>query len=373
MATLTFNLIVAYATLGIILLIGLPLFIIGVMKFYKNYNERYFIVRHRILIVISTIFFSSFLLIEQPFYQILIISHNGDLERVPKTYILYTSFFKCCYYGNAIIYSLRVWFLYFDGKYHDDLKKYQWQIVLNEKYTKEIQSWFIKNRSIFGSPPILYKGAIILWLIISLIHINIQLLTMNTQYFYIAIWSFLLFVLALFVIFMIILWRKFPRNDEFCIKKELKLFLTSYIIISIIAISVILIIILIRSSTDINDKEINISFLMFLFVVIMNIVGIYTNTLGTIRLMNKKNIEIQLQQENDGVYVKQLFQQFETLTLENILSNTRGFEAFMNHLTNEFSSENLLFTVEVLFFFCFYIFLTLFFFVSICYFFVTII
>lgn len=351
---LTFNLVVAYMTLGIIAFIGLPLFIICVWKFYKRYNETFFIRRHRILILVSTILFSSFLLIEQPFYQILMISHDGDLDAVNHEYILYSSFFKSFYYANAFIYSLRVWLLYFDYKYHDDLRKYQWRIVLHEKYSNEIESWFIQNRDRWGCPSILYKIAFLSWLIVTLIHLDIQLLTINTNYFFLSIWGFLLFIIALCVIFMAIIWRKFPINDEFCIKAELKRFILAYCFISGFSILVIIIIVIINFVDDtpykrwlFGNKNIDISAIMFLMSVLLHITGIYSNTWLPIRLMQRKSEISFAKQENDGIFVKQLFQQFENLSLQKILKSNQGFNAFMNHLCNEFSSEHLLFAVEV--------------------------
>eukprot|EP01083_Nonionella_stella_P143815 447747_1 len=286
--------LIAYATLGCIVLIVLPLCVLCIYKLYKNYNETYFIRRHSILVALSTLAFSSFLLLESPFYEILIIKY-GSLELVPHSYIVYASaFFKSFYYAIAIIYSLRVWLLYYEHKYHQQLSQHQWELFLNPSQITDY--WFIYNRSTVGRPRVLYKGALILWLIVSLIHLNILLLTQNTSRFYISYWSYLLFILALCVIFIAIIWRKLPRNDEFEIKTELKFFITCFIIITVAAIAIMAVIISVQF--DIVSMDLNVSFAMFIITIILHSLGIYSTTLGVVRSMKNK--------QNADEYAKQL-------------------------------------------------------------------
>ena len=243
--------------------------------------------------------------------------------------------------GFFTIYTIRIYFLYYDLEYNEALKDQHWKGVLSDlKMDKlEKQNWFIRNKSTYGNSKYLLKRIIPIWFIISSIYPIISIITYNINYsFWISyrpqwIYQFLI-ITPLFCIFWVIIWRKCPAlHDTIGLRIELLRLIQTLIIASFLfAIGLIL---------SIFAHE-NISAICYWLLPGTCTAIIYHTTLGVVRY-NTKHLPQKKRKNSENVLNGIESSQCNAA---EVISHLDGYTAFMRFLFTEFSSENLLFITE---------------------------
>ena len=342
--------------------IAIPFCIYSIIRFYSFKDDKRFRVRHGKLSTFTascfvaelfsacllTISFSGFVSGD----AVIILAWIGDI----LNFISYFLIIHCL--------VLRFWCLYYDIKYQVSMKDNVWKslidkhYIINKEHLSQVKSfdinddlWFIKNKSKQGNSKWLIK----VWFTRSLLSILILLGIMLTieAIFGVGLQRGIIEVIftILFLIpwsFMIYIYHKIPPFfDTYHIRQEIVI-IHNIDLIDVIASGAISIIANWSVYTSSNNPAqfvnqtpwLNIVMIVTFYIMgISHVIIVYIMTYWVRHRIIEDEAHImnlQRRVRNSGTH----------LTLTQILQHPFGYELFMQHLSNEFSIENLLSLTE---------------------------
>eukprot|EP01084_Bolivina_argentea_P076126 137942_1 len=297
--------------------VAYPYSFYALLKFYRSWNKIYFIKRRRFITLL----------------MVIIISLNALLVNPTIVYFGITDWnnamYHSCLYAHLILYTVRVWCLYYDHKIHSLADNKQWHSVINNTHFSN--NWFMKHRSTYGNEKW------IIWYIIHPIFIIIESIYIITKL-HTAMIAVVWFGC---LIFIILIWKRFPqKTDVLYIRNELKIYLLVNILnfISALGVQIVLKFFFPEIGYIISYMAVLINLVMFYVLIIYPINNMDISDETDYEELSVSNRDILKKQPNPSTAMKSW--------IHFLNDKEENYAVFMQHVGREFTSETLLFITE---------------------------